>query len=171
MDQFLDCECCQTDIDERNLIRILNEENELSDKNLRRLKSALEFKRKELVDQSGRVYLTLDSLIQMNNIITNSNNFHLRKVAVRPAGSNKKYMDIYSIEPTLLGLIDTFNLGKIRPKTFADVFLKIHPFLDGNGRTCKVLFMWNIINIQFIYKSFVLYQNRTLALLRVNNVR
>ena len=42
MEQFLDCECCQTDIDERNLIRILNEESELSDKKLCRLKSALE---------------------------------------------------------------------------------------------------------------------------------
>ena len=50
-------------------------------------------------------------------------------------------MSFYYILPALTGLIDTFNAGKVRPKTFVETFLKIHPFTDGNGRTCKVLFI------------------------------
>ena len=81
----LACSCCQKDIDERNLIKILNEERELTEAILSRLKKALEFKR-QLTD--GRLYLTLDTLITINNIITNSNNFQLRRVNVRSAGSD-----------------------------------------------------------------------------------
>ena len=137
----LECACCQTDIDERNLVRILTQQHELTDKNMERMKRVLKFKRETLNDESGKFYLTLDSLIRINNIIINSNNLHLRKVDVKPAGSEKKYMDVYLIEPALLGLVDSFNKGKIRCKAFVDVFLKIHPFLDGNGRTCKILFV------------------------------
>ena len=50
-------------------------------------------------------------------------------------------MSFYDILPALTGLVDTFNKGKITPKTFVETFLKIHPFADGNGRTCKILFM------------------------------
>ena len=96
------CSCCQKDVDERNLIRILNEENELTDLNLTRLKKALAYKRQ--LGKERIIYLTMDSLITINNIITNSNNLHLRKVNVKPAGSDKQYMDFYSIEPALLGL-------------------------------------------------------------------
>ena len=57
------------------------------------------------------------------------------------AGYEKAYMDFYSIEPALRGLIDNFSLGKTNEKTFVETFLKIHRFLDGNGRTYKVLFI------------------------------
>ena len=62
-------------------------------------------------------------------------------LGLRPRGYKKEYMDYYLIEPSLHGLIDNFNLGRINSKVFVDSFLKIHRFLDGNGRTCKVLFI------------------------------
>ena len=37
--------------------------------------------------------LTVDSLIEINNIITGSNNITLRKVNVKPYEFDKKYMD------------------------------------------------------------------------------
>ena len=43
---------------------------------------------KELSD----MYLNVDSLIDMNNIITGSNNITLRKVNVQPYGCDKMYM-------------------------------------------------------------------------------
>ena len=39
------------------------------------------------------MYLTVDSLIKTNNIITGSNNITLRKVNVKPYGFDKMYMD------------------------------------------------------------------------------
>ena len=135
------CCCCGPAEDERNLLRILHEEREYSYNNLYRLKCVLEYKREHLTDKNGKVYLTLDSLITINNLITKSTNIKLRTVNVRPSGYEKAYMDFYSIEPALRGLIDNFNLGKVNEKIFVETFLKIHPFLDGNGRTCKVLFI------------------------------
>ena len=133
------CICCQKHEDVDNLKRVLTEENEYTERNYVKLENALAYKRKLHAD--NRLYLTVDSLITINNIITNSNNFELRKHNVRPAGSKKSYMDFYTILPALTGLIDTFNEGKIRVKTFCQTFLKIRPFADGNGRTCKVLFI------------------------------
>ena len=43
---------------------------------------------KELSD----MYLDVDSLIDMSNIITGSNNITLRKVNVQPYGCDKMYM-------------------------------------------------------------------------------
>ena len=132
------CSCCQRGIDNGNLIRILKEERELNDLNFSRLRKALSYK-KTLCGDGDRIYLTVDSLITINNIITNSNNFYLQRTNVRAAGTNKQYMDFYSIEPALQGLVDNYNLGRVTPKTFAETFLKIHTLLDRNGRTCKLL--------------------------------
>ena len=133
--------CCDAAEDEYNLIKILDEEDEYSTKNYFRLKTALEYKRQYLTDRRGNLYLTVDSLIRINNLITNSTNTRLRTVNVRHAGYEKEYKDFYLIQPALYGLIDNFNLSRINSRVFVETFLKIHPFLDGNGRTCKVLFM------------------------------
>ena len=126
----MECSCCQEYIDSENIKRILTKEREYTDINFNRLKTALAYKRK-LKTEDGRLLLSVDSLIIINNIITNSNNFELRKHDVRPAGSNKPYMSFYTILPALTGLTDTFNEGKLKPKTFFQTFLKIHPFADG----------------------------------------
>ena len=50
-------------------------------------------------------------------------------------------MDFTRIESELYRLVDQFNKTKITATTFCDIFLdKIHPFADGNSRTCKILF-------------------------------
>ena len=104
--------------------------------------SACTFKNKELINADGDLFLTVDSLITINNYITGSRNIQLRQVNVRPAFYfNKQYMDFTKIESELYKLADQFNERKITPRTFCDIFLgKIHPFADGNGRTCKLLF-------------------------------
>ena len=123
------------------LVKILNEEGELTKKNIFRMILALQFKNKELLNQDGDLFLTVDSLITLNNFVTGSRNIQLRQINVKPAFYDKEYMDFTKIEPELYLLVDKFNERQISTRTFCDEFLdKIHPFSDGNGRTCKILF-------------------------------
>ena len=136
------------------LFKILEEEDELNDINAIRMVNAHEFKNQELINKEGDLFLTVDSLIRVNNLITGSHNMHLRQINVKPAFYNKQYMDFTRIELKLYRLIDQFNERKITPRTFCDIFLdKIHPFADGNGRTCKILFEDKIQNFNEIYKK------------------
>ena len=83
-------------------------------------------------------------MIDVNNIITDSNNIPLRKVNVKPYGYDKMYIDKDLIEDELYELIDQFNERKINDRDFCLALLNnIHPFYDGNGRTCKKLFVAN----------------------------
>ena len=125
----MNCICCQKYEDARNINRILTEEREQSERNFHRMENALIYKRK-LETADGTLLLTVDSLITLNNTVLNKNNLGLRKHDVKPAGYNRKYMSFYNILPALTGLVDTFNKGKITPKTFVETFLKIHPFAD-----------------------------------------
>ena len=123
------------------LVKILNEEGELTNKNLFQMILAVQFKNNELINQDGDMYLAVDSLITLNNYVTDSHNIQLRQVNVKPAFYEKQYMDFTKIELELYLLVDKFNERQITTRTFCDLFLdKIHPFLDGNGRTCKILF-------------------------------
>ena len=47
------------------------------------------------------MYLTVDSLMDINNIVTGLNDITLRKVNVRPYGYNKMYMNKEFIEDKL----------------------------------------------------------------------
>ena len=135
------------------LIKILKEENEFNVQNLMRMKYAHNFKNQELINKDGDLFLTVDSLIKINNIITNSHNLHLRRHNVKPAGYNKQCMDVSRIEAELYSLVDKFNDRWIMPRAFCDTFLdKIHPFADKNGRTCRILFDDKIENFYKIYK-------------------
>ena len=136
------------------LIKILNEENVLNNKNLFRMINAREFKNRELINKDGDFFLTIDSLMGINNYIAGSLNIQFRQINVKPAFHNKEYMDYIRIESELYRLVDQFNERKITPRTFCDIFLdKIHPFADGNGRTCKILFEDKIQNFNEIYKK------------------
>ena len=140
-----------------SLFKILNEEGELNNKNLFQMMLARNFKNKELVSKDGDLFLTVDSLIRINNYITASNNTQLRQINVKPALYNKQYMDFTRIESELYRLVDQFNERQITPRTFCDIFLdKIHPFADGNGRTCKILFEDKIQHFDEFYKKPVL---------------
>ena len=125
----------------KNLIKILIEEKELTTLNLKRMIDACNYKNSELINSDSDLFLTVDSLITLNNIILGSNNMLLRCVNVKPAFYNKQYLDFSKIEFELYKLIDLFNDRYITHTDFCQTFLnEIHPFLDGNGSTCKILF-------------------------------
>ena len=136
------------------LIKILKEEDEFTVQNVMRMKYAHNFKNQEFINKDGDLFLTVDSLIRINNIITNSYNLHLRRHNVKYAGYNKQYMNASRIEAELYSLIDKFNDRRITPRAFCNTFLdKIHQFADGNSRTCKILFDDKIENFYKIYKK------------------
>ena len=63
-------------------------------------------------------------------------------------------MDASRIEAELCSLVDKFNDRRITPRAFCNTFLdEIHPFADGNDRTCKILFDDKIENFYKIYKK------------------
>ena len=120
---------------------ILISEKEFTETNYKRLQKALVYIENNLIDSDGGMYLTVDSLIEINNIITNSNNITLRKVNVKPYRCDKMYMDKELIEEKLYQIIDQFNERKITSTKFYSILLhKIHPFYDGNARAYKIPF-------------------------------
>ena len=94
-----------------------------------------------MIDSDGNMCLTVDSLIEINNIIIGSNNITLRKVNVKPYGFNKIYMDKNLKKDKLYQIIYQFNERKITPIKFYSILPnKIHLFHDEDGRTSKILF-------------------------------
>ena len=55
-----------------------------------------------LIDSESGMYLTIDFLIDISNIITASDNVTLRKVNVKPYGFDEMYMDQELIKEQLL---------------------------------------------------------------------
>ena len=93
--------------------------------------------------------LTVDEIIRTNSIIIGKYS-GLRKVNVYPFGYDlDQYSSFENIENELYGLVDLFNKISIELVEVEDIlssfsflykkFLKIHPFIDGNGRTIKVI--------------------------------
>ena len=121
------------------LTKILIEEGEFNEVNLRRLTSAYIFRKTFLTTSNNNLYLTLDSLIETNNIILKKHNQNLRQTQIKPLGYNFQYMHFSKIETNLQSLINRFNDRQLTKIKFLKEFLDIHPFLDGNGRTVKVL--------------------------------
>ena len=86
-----------------------------------------------LIDSDNNSYLTVDSLININNKITGSNNITLWKVNIKSYGCDKMYMDKDSIENKWNQLIHQFNEGKISYKDFyLELLENLHPCYDGN---------------------------------------
>ena len=136
------------------LIKILKEDEEFTVQNTIRMKYARGFKNQELINKDGDLFLTVDSLIRINNIIAKSQNLHLRRHNVKPSGYNKQYMDVSRIEAELYSLVDKCNNRRITSRAFCNTFLdKIHPFAGEKGRTCKILFLDKIENFYKIYKK------------------
>ena len=124
------------------------EEGEYSDVNYYLMQTALKYKNTYLTNKNGDLFLSVDSLITLNNIITGSWHIGLRDINVKPAGYSKLYMDKSLAEAALYSLVDQFNNRIIHHKDFCRIFLdQIHPFWDGNSRTSKILFSDQINNI------------------------
>ena len=71
------------------------------------------------------MYVTINSLIEINNIITGSNDITLRKVNVELYGFDKMYMDKELVEDKLLyQIIDQFNERKITSAELYSILLK-----------------------------------------------
>ena len=106
----------------KSLLTILNEENELNFINFIRMIRACNFKDNELINKDGDLYLTVDSLIRINNLITETNNIQLRQINVKPAFHDKQYMDFSRIESELYTRVDKFNQRQIHLDAFVIYF-------------------------------------------------
>ena len=74
--------------DKNRLEKILVPEKELSDNYFEKLKIALAYIKNNL---------TVDSLIDISNVITRSNNITLRKINVKPCGYDKICVDKFYV--------------------------------------------------------------------------
>ena len=151
--------------------QILKEEQEISTTNTSRLILASDFKNLYLTNADGDLFLTVDSLIRLNNLVTGSRNIGLRTCNIKPAGFKRQYMEANKIEAALYWLLDDFNDRRISHREFVLQFLnEIHPFADGNGRTCKVLFVDKIrTSIYADWNGFYIdCQTSSIALLDVH---
>ena len=93
-----------------------------------------------MIDSDGNIYLTVDSLIEINNITSGSNNIILRKIIERHIDLINIYDDKDLIKDNLYQIIYQFSKNKITFTKFCLILLNgIHPFYDKNGGTCKIL--------------------------------
>lgn len=83
--------------------------------------NCLEYKNTYLKDQNSDLLLTVDLLITLNNIITDSQNIGLRDINVK-RGFDKIFMDKSLIEPALYQLVDEFNERKVKHNNFVIYF-------------------------------------------------
>ena len=100
---------------------ILISQNEFIETNYKKLKKALVHIENNLIDSDGGMYLKVESLIEINNIITGSNNITLRKVNIKPYGFDKMYMDKELTEDELYQTIDQFNERKFTSTKFYSI--------------------------------------------------
>ena len=96
--------------------------------------------RKQFNRFDNGIYLTVDFLIEINNIITVSYYITLKKVNVKLYELDKMYMD-EDLTEDKTNILDELNEREITStKIISTLLNKIHPFYDSNGRTCKILF-------------------------------
>ena len=89
------------------IVKILKEENEYNDLNYFNMKTALDYKEKYLQNKGGDMFLTVDFLVEVNNLILGKNNTKLRKLSVKPAGyATNPYFPWWCIESSLYILLD-----------------------------------------------------------------
>ena len=87
------------------------------------MQEALVYIKNNLIDTDGGMYLKVNSLIKVNNVIMGSNNITLRKVNIKPYGCDKMFMDKELIENKLYQIIDQFNERKITSTKFYSILL------------------------------------------------
>ena len=68
----------------------------------------------------------------------------MRKVNVNSYGFDKMYLGKDLIEDDLYEIIHQFSERKITSvKVYSILLNEIHPFYEGHGRTCKIIFVYN----------------------------
>ena len=78
-----------------------------------------------MTDKHDDLFLTVHSLITLNDFITGSCYIGLRDINVKPTDYNKIYMHKCLVEPALYCLIDQFNDRRLSHKEFCAIFLEI----------------------------------------------
>lgn len=121
------------------LRKLLVLEKLLGNIDFKRFEKAFVCMKNNLFDSDNNMYLTVHSLIDINNIVTGSNNITQIKDNVKPQECDKIYVDKDLLKDKLYQLIDQFNKTKIKHRDFYFPLLgSIQPFYDGG--TYKVLF-------------------------------
>ena len=87
---------------------ILISEKEFTETNYKSLQRALVYVENNLIDSAGGMYLIVDNLIEINNIMAGANTINLRKVNLKPYGFHKMYMDKEVIEEKFYQIIHQF---------------------------------------------------------------
>ena len=115
------------------------------------MQRTLKYKNMFLTSKSGDLFLTVDSLITLNDIITGSQYIGLKDINVKPAGYSKIYLGKSFAEAALHCLVDQFNDRIVSHKDFCRIFLdQINPFRAGN---CKRYKIWFVDQIKKIYEQ------------------
>ena len=104
--------------------------------------NCLEYKNTYLTDQNSDLLLTVDLLITLNNIITDSQNIGLRDINVK-RGFDKIFMDKSLIEPALYQLVDEFNERKVKHNNFVIYFeiwyILFEMEMDEHAKLCLLI--------------------------------
>ena len=82
----------------------------------------MKYKNTYLKNKNGDLFLTVDSSIRLNNIITGLRYIGLRDINVKSAGYSKIYNDKSSVEAALYRLVDQFIDRIISHKSFWRIF-------------------------------------------------
>lgn len=110
---------------DESITKILEKEKEYNHLNYYNMKKALDYKKRYLHDKEGDMFLTVDSLIELNNLRLGKNRTELRKIDVKPAGYAiifNPYFPWWCVETILYILSDNFNKGRITNREFYDRF-------------------------------------------------
>ena len=86
-----------------SIVKLLKEEKKYSDLTYFNMKTALDYKEKYLQNKERNMFLTVDSLIEVDNLILGKNTTELkRKVNVKPAGyTTNPYFPWWCVENSL----------------------------------------------------------------------
>ena len=111
----------------------------------RRLESALYFRISDMEIEEDVLYLNIDKLIDLNNIVTGGRIVMVRQrqmyTYVEKEKIFKNSMDVRCIRYHLEALVYVFNKRKIEVDEFKRNILRIRPFKSGNYRTMEILLL------------------------------
>lgn len=94
------------------------------------------------------MYFAVDSLINIDKIITGSNNISLGKCNLKPSGFEKMYMDKDLRKDKLYQLVDQYNERKINYKDFDSEFLNNIHLMMGMEGLARYYLLANISIVQ-----------------------